>query len=134
MSRIARRTAPQDPVEQATERAFHVNAILLHLLQSWKEAPGEQDMRDRVQALGPVGHTLKVAVADVEDVDGLAETRGAITDFVTAIQGIYHDHEALQGMDVLRWRLRDLLAATYVLEQVVERAEANRDLLSRRPE
>ncbi len=124
MNRMMRQRAPQDPVDQAKERVFHVNAVLLGLLKSWREAAGEPDMRDRVQALGSVGHALEIAIADAQDIDGLLAARGAIAAFVTAIKGIYHDQEAVQHLHVLRSRLCDLLAATYGLEQVIEKAVA----------
>lgn len=119
--------ATEDQVTDAQQRAYHVGAVLRGLLDNWKIAPGEPEMRERLFALAPVALELDRAVASATVIDGLSEVRGALDGLVAAIHEIQQDWDALEHLYVTRLWLRDLLTAAYELERVigkVEQAEA----------
>jgi hypothetical protein len=118
-----RQQATEDQVTHAQQRAFHVGASIGHLLDSWRTAPGQPELRERILALAPVALELDRAVAAVTDIGGLSEIRGPLDDLVAAIHGIQRDGDALENLYSTRLALRDVLEAAYVLERVIPDAE-----------
>jgi hypothetical protein len=117
-----RQQPPQDPVGKAHERARHLNGALKNLLDRWKVSPGLPELRDRLQALAPVGQEMEEAVTAATDVPELLETRREIGNLVSAVLDIRRD-EAIEGLHVLRNSILDLLTSAYELEQVLDIAE-----------
>lgn len=117
-----RQQPPQDPVGKAHERARHLNGSLKSLLDGWKVAPGLPELRDRLQALAPLGQEMERAVTAAADVPELLETRCEIGDLVSAMLDIRRD-DAMEGLYVLRNWILDLLTSAYELEQVLDTAE-----------